>query len=294
MTRLCYDIIKDIPASVLALDRDLVRSTGHTLLSLAARAAGQPYAVVAGEISNYTAGVVPITFGQGIIPGFAEAVASVLRHLGMKAFITDRSDISGIGEAFEKRADIVFVADDRTFLALNLKSPTVVDNASATAAGFVQVLAAVAEMRDREIRGREVLVLGLGPVGTHAVHELQRLRARVLVYDIDSAVMRTFVKLNAAVKTVPDIETGMRQVDYIFDATPAAGIINERLIRSSTVISCPGVPHGLTQAARAKIELRFIHDNLSLGVTVMAVRGLFQYIPARGSYQEPVSDDQQN
>jgi pyrrolysine biosynthesis protein PylD len=269
-------MIRDIPASLPVLDYDLVRSTGHTLLELAAHTINVPYAMVAKEINDFTAAVVPISSGQGVIPGFAVATASILRYLGMKSFVTNQSDVAGMGEAFEKRADIVFAADDEKFLALHLKNSTVVDNASATATGFVQALAAAAKMTKGGLRGHEILVLGLGRVGTHAVHLLKRLGAQVWVYEANLERMRAFVELNESVKMAPSIEEGMRRIDYIYDATPAAEIIDEKMIRPSTVIACPGVPHGLTVVARSKIGPRFIHDNLPLGVAVMAVQNIFQ------------------
>lgn len=279
MTRLSSESVRDIPTSLEALDRDLLHRTGHTLLGLAARTAVKSSAEVEREIGKYTAAVVPVSSGAGLIPGFAESVRAVLLHIGLKAFITP-PDIAGIGEAFESGADLFFAADDNRFLAFNLTGPLVVDNARATAAGFVQALAAATEISSgaptgRALADRNVLVLGLGAVGKHAARELQRLGAQVWVYDSNAAKVTAFADSNKKVTTVPDIETGLRKIDYIFDATPAAGIIDENMIRPTTIISCPGVPHGLTEAAVGRIGFRFIHDNLSLGVATMAVQCLF-------------------
>ncbi|MFX0200553.1 MAG: hypothetical protein ACFFCW_30915 [Candidatus Hodarchaeota archaeon] len=46
------------------------------------------------------------------------------------------------------------------------------------------------------------------------------------------------------------------------------------MIRPTTVISCPGVPHGLIPAAREKIGVAFVHDNLPLGVAAMALQSI--------------------
>lgn len=279
MTRLSSESVRDIPKSLEALDRDLLYRTGHTLLGLAARTAATSSAGVERKIKNYTAAVVPVSSGAGVIPGFAESVRAILSHIGLQAFITP-PDIAGIGEAFERRADLFFAADDHRFLAFNPAGSLVVDNARATAAGFVQALAAAIEIASgdpagRVLADRDVLVLGLGPVGKHAARELQRLGAQVWVYDSDAAKAAAFADSNRKVMAVPDIETGLRKIDYIFDATPAAGIIDENMIRSTTIISCPGVPHGLTGAALGRIGSRFIHDNLPLGAATMAVQCLF-------------------
>jgi len=279
LTRLSSESIRDIPTSLEVLDRDLLYRTGYTLLGLAARTAVKSSIDVESEIRNYTAAVVPVSSGAGVIPGFAESVRAILSHIGLKAFITP-PDIAGIGEAVERRADLFFAADDHRFLAFNLTGSLVVDNARATAAGFVQALAAAIEIASGDLTGRvladrDVLVLGLGAVGKHAAMELQRLGAQVWVYDSDAAKVTVFADSSKRVMTVPDIETGLRKIDYIFDATPAAGIIDENMIRSTTIISCPGVPHGLTGAALSRIGSRFIHDNLPLGVATMAVQCLF-------------------
>jgi pyrrolysine biosynthesis protein PylD len=276
MTRLSYDMIRDLPLSLPAIDRGLVQSTGHTLLELAVRTLNLPYTTAAKKITDFTAAVVPISSGQGVIPGFAAATASILRHIGMKSFVTRQSDVGGMGEAFDKRADIVFAADDEKFLAFNLKNSTVVDNTWATAAGFVQALAAAAEMRKGGLRGSEVLVLGLGRVGTRAVHLLQLLGARIQVYDVNFERLGKFLESNGAVTIAPGIEEGMQRIDYIYDATPAAEIIDDKMIRPPTLVVCPGVPHGLTAAAKSKLGARFIHDNLPLGVAVMAVQSAFR------------------
>jgi pyrrolysine biosynthesis protein PylD len=279
LTRLSCEIIKSIPASLEEADRALLRSTGHTLLDLAARTVQESCAAIAKEIRNFSAAVVPISSGAGVIPGFARGVAAILRHIGVNAVVTNQSDIAGISEAFNHGVDIFFAADDNRFSAFNLKNSLAVDNAEATAAGFVQALASAAEMADGGLTGtgladQDVLVLGLGPVGAHAVKELRRLGSRVWVYDLDVTKLRT-LSGRGDIRIAIDIKTAMRKIDYVLDATPAAGIIDEDMICSDTVISCPGVPHGLTPAALQKIGDRFIHDNLPLGVATMAVQCLF-------------------
>lgn len=279
MTRLSCESIKNIPESLEEVDRALLRSTGHTLLDLAARTVQESCAAIAKEIRNFSAAVVPISSGAGVIPGFARGVAAILRHIGLNAVVTNQSDIAGISEAFNRGVDIFFAADDNRFAAFNLKNSVVADNAEATAAGFVQALAAAAEMAKGGLTGtgladKDVLVLGLGPVGAHAVKELQGLGSQVWVFDIDVAKLRTLAG-RSDIRIAVDIKTAMRKIDYVLDATPAAGIIDEDMICSDTVISCPGVPHGLTPAALQKIGGRFIHDNLPLGVATMAVQCLF-------------------
>jgi pyrrolysine biosynthesis protein PylD len=172
----------------------------------------------------------------------------------------------------------LFAADDRDFLALNVRDGVVVDNSRATAQGYVHALAAAAEMSAGGLADRKVLVLGLGPVGMNALQILQELGVQVWVYDIDSEKTKTCTETYPNLNIVDDIETVCRGIDYIIDATPAAGIITESMITKTTIIACPGVPHGLTPSARTQIGSRLIHDNLALGVAVMAVGSV---IPVR-------------
>ncbi len=274
MTRLYYDIIKDIPDSMENLDKSLAESTGLNLFELAARAAGTDSRRLSGEVGKYTAAVVPITSGKGIITGFSEAVSAILCHLGFAAHITGEPDVAGIGEVFNCGADIFFAADDRKFLAVNLKNSIIVDNSQATAAGFVHALAAAAEHKGKQLKGQPVLVIGLGPVGSHAVYELERLGARVRVFDTDTEKMNRFSSLHGSVTPVSSLAEALLETDYVLDAAPAPDIVTGEQLRPEMVVSCPGVPHGLTAEALADAGSRFIHDKLPLGVAVMALRSI--------------------
>lgn len=283
MTRLNADMIRDVPSSLEALDRELLCSTGASLSELAARTVALPSEAVAGDLLRSTAAVVPISSGQGIIDGFAEAVAAIVRFIGVPSFVTRRADVAGIGEALGRGADILFMADDDAFIALNLRTGSVTDNAAATAAGFVHALAAAAERAGgKGLLRRKVLVLGLGPVGRHAAREAQALGAQVTVYDSDAVRLHAVVRQQGSLRTADDIRRAMEDIDYVIDATPASGIIDEHMIRPDTVISCPGVPHGLTPAALEKAGAGFIHDNLALGVAVMAVQSIIGVRGVRG------------
>ena len=274
MTRLYWEIIKDIPGSLPALDQAYLSSTGHKLLGLAALTIPVSYAAVEEKIKNRSASIVSISSGEGVIPGFVDCVKAVLEHIGMKTRITEESDVAGFGEAFNSEADVLFAADDCRFLAFSLHTRRVIDNAWATANGFAQALAAAVEMRDKGLAGQKVLVLGLGPVGIYGVQALLKAGAQVWVFDINAAKLKKCIEEHGNVQAAGDLETALRTIDYVLDATPAAGIIGKSMIRPTTIISCPGVPHGLTSDARTKIGARFIHDNLPLGVAVMALHSM--------------------
>lgn len=275
ITRLYYEAVKDIPSSLNDLDRLYRAATGSNLLELAARAAGVTLEEAVQKVRGCTAAVVPVTSGQGLIPGFSTAVGSILNHIGFTGVVTNETDIAGIGEAFRRKARLLFSADDRKFLAINLQTKKVVDNSRATAFGFVHALASATELNSTGMANAGVLVMGLGPVGTCAALELQRIGMDVLVFDIDYLKAEHFAALHHGIEAVQDPRRVSRELTHIFDATPAQEIIPHEMIKPLTVVSCPGVPHGLTAGALTKLGPRFIHDVLPLGVCVMALQAFF-------------------
>lgn len=276
ITRLYYDAVKDIPTSLDDLDRKYMASTGYNLLGLAARAAGVSPEAAKQKARGCIAAVVPVTSGQGLIPGFSSAVKSILNHIGLTGIVTNETDIAGIGEAFHRKAHLLFLADDMKFLAINLQNQNVVENSRATALGFVHALAAATELHSKSVAGAKVLVMGLGPVGTCAALELERIGFVVSVFDIDYIKAECFVGLHPGIEAVHDPRRVSRGITHIYDATPAPEIIDDDMVQPLTVTACPGVPHGLTAGALAKSGPRFIHDVLPLGVCVMALQALFR------------------
>ena len=101
--------------------------------------------------------VVPITAGKGIIECFAQAVQSIVSYTGFTSFVTHDYDVAGLAEGINRGAKIIFLADDNCFIAINLSSGLVVDNAEATGRGYVAALECLAG----ELRARRVLVIVL-------------------------------------------------------------------------------------------------------------------------------------
>jgi pyrrolysine biosynthesis protein PylD len=249
--------------------------TGRGLLGVACHAAGLDEDRVCKAVSGMTAAVVPVTSGQGLITGFCGAVRSILDHIGLSAFVSRRADASGILEAFQARVDLVFFADDRRFVALNLPQSSVVDNAEATGRGF----AAGLDLMAGGVKGRAVLVLGCGPVGRGAALELQRRGARVSVCDRRHRRSRELAGALAAgggqggqvVESLSDCRGKFR---LWLEATSSAGVIDADLLEDGSLIAAPGMPLGLTAAAAARAAGRLLHDPLELGTVTMAVLAL--------------------
>ena len=272
MTRLVSDDVKSIPAELANYDSELTAKTGCSLRKVACQAVGIQEDLIQNFLESVRIGVIPITAGKGAITGFCEAVAGINAHMGCKSFITQAADVAGLTEAFEKKADIIMLADDHRFIALHAASRQMVENAVATGKGFVTGLSLMAG----DLNKKNVLVIGCGPVGRSATAELVAMRARVSVYDINSTrsidlAEATKHSSKVTIQIIKDLDQALKSHQLIIDASPAADIIQAPHIIPDTYISAPGVPVGLDQEARLKIGNRLLHDPLQIGVATMAI-----------------------
>jgi pyrrolysine biosynthesis protein PylD len=274
MTRLRPDDIALIANDLRVYDADLRRRVGTDLRGLACGAAGMDVDEFTRLAVATTAAVVPVTAGAGIIPGFSDAVGRILAHVGLAAVVTAQTDVAGLAEAYHRRCELIFLADDHSFVAIHTRRHGVVSNAEATGAGFARGL----ELMAGGVRGKPVLVVGCGPVGCAAAEKLLGAGARVHVYDAEGAKTRRLAaEMEGRSHTVvveKDFSAALARHTLIIDATPAAGIIDADAVGPATCISAPGVPIGLTPAARAKVSDRILHDFLEIGVATMAALSL--------------------
>jgi len=268
LTRLTTTDIQHIPRIMKKYDEELKKKTGCSLIEIAEDAA-QADRSIERIIRKTKAAVVPVTAGKGIIRGFSEAVAAILNHIGIKAFITQGADIVGMAEAFEKGADLIFAADDDKFVAINLTTRRVVDNAAATAKAYVAALNRMA----KGLKGRPVLVIGIGNVGSEAVANLIARKAKPLTVDIDRHKLISLrKKYKGQVMVFDTVAEAMRHTNLVIDASPARNILKSCMIEKNTLISAPAIPLGLTKAALERIGWQNLtHDPLQLGVATMAV-----------------------
>ena len=113
--------------------------------------------------------------------------------------MAQNSDAAGIAEAFEKKSDIILLADDARFVAINVHTNHVSDNAEMTAKGFVAGL----DLMASGLRGKKAFVVGCGEVGRYAAKELVALGVLVTASDINSPLTSTLQKeIMADLKTV--------------------------------------------------------------------------------------------
>ena len=272
MTRLITTDISDIAANLKNYDRELIARTGYSLSGIVCRAAEIDEAQIKNLLPKILVGVIPISSGEGIIGGFGDAVLSILLHMGAKAFVTRTTDVAGIAESFEKNADILLLADDERFVALHIRSRSIADNAVCTGLAFATGLGLMAG----SLKGREVLVIGCGPVGRSATQTLIRMGARVSVYDVQAEPLMEWVKTigqntDSKIQIIKTLEPALQRHQLILDASPAANLIHAHHITPDTYISAPGFPCGLDAEAQARLSGRFLQDPLQLGVATMLV-----------------------
>ena len=276
MTRLKVSDIKDIASELNRYDNELVQKTGRTLRGIACHALDMEEGSSLSVINSTTLAVVPIQSGQGIIRGFPGTVKEILGHIGFNAFVTGHTDVAGIAEAVEKNASVILMADDQRFVALNIKSGHMSDNAEATAKGFIAGL----DLMVGGLAGQKVFVIGCGPVGSYSVLAALHRGAELSVFDIrteQSRFLAGHVKAltNRAITIEKSLEHGLHNHRLLVDAGSAAGIIDETVVTPGTYIAAPGMPLGLTPEALQKVSGRLLHDPLQLGTAVMALGEIF-------------------
>ncbi len=272
MTRLRTEDIEHIPRELKAYDRQLLNQTGNTLKGIAFHAVGLLDREFEEIVKSFKVCVIPLTCGQGVIDRFSAAVSGIISHLGFHSFVAGNSDAVGVAEAFEKKSDIILLADDNRFVAINVHTKYVSDNIEMTAKGFVAGL----DLMASGIKGKNVLVIGCGEVGCNTAKILVNMGVSVTAGDIDPELASRLQKEIADVlKTNIEIDNSWRSIpgkyQYIIDATPSTNLIDASVITPDTYVAVPGVPCGLSSEARKKLFNRYLHDPLQLGVATMVI-----------------------
>jgi pyrrolysine biosynthesis protein PylD len=270
MTRLSSEIVVPIVTALDRYDRELIKKTGKNLRCIAADSTGIDEAKIDEAASSVSTAVIPITANGGVIQGFTEAVRAIIRHVGFNSFVTRHKDASGLAEGVEKGAEVVFLADDNRFIALNLKRRFVADNAESTGRGFATVLRRMAQ----DLTGRKVLVVGAGKVGRSAMFRLREYNADTAVYDIDGAKAEDAAGVCGAV-VERDLDDAFRRHRLIIDASPAKDLLRAEHITPSTLIAACGLPLILDTEAYELAKERLIHDPLQIGVATMLLSAVF-------------------
>jgi len=267
VTRLTAEEVTTLADRLGEFEAGLREITGLGLRELAMRTVAHPPVCV--PLYGARVAAVPVTSGEGVIRGFSDCVVAILRHLGCDAWVTAQPDLRGVQEAYDGAAEVVFLADDFRFVALNTGERRCVDNDPATADGYATALEAAAG----SLLSRHVLLLGLGPVGRGAARRLVSRGAAVEVVEPDQARLRAALDVGLKLQPVT-LADGLERCDLIFDATPSGGFIDAGDVTPFTVAAVPGLPSAFTPAAQAALGARHIHEPLAIGVAVMVARAL--------------------
>lgn len=262
MTRLMQRQLMNI--DLFQYDQELRKKTGKNLEQLAWERSGLPRPL--GDLQGERMAVIPVTAGHGLISGFSDTVSLVLRHLGLRSDVTCNHDIAGIGEAAANGATVLFCADDRLFLALDLRGGKYIDNARATAEMFMLAV----EKMAGGLKGKKILIIGLGKVGVSCLNFALAKNESVHIHDIRPERSLEASQINNGVVVAGTLEKACREAEIVIDASSGEGFIPATWLRDDVIIGAPGIPLGLTNDAYHQFKDRLIHDPLPLGVAGMA------------------------
>ena len=257
MTRLVESDIDHISKEIEEYDRKFFQQTGYSMEEIAKIAVG-----IKNKTTKRKVAAVPVTSGLGIIGGFSFSVAEILRHCGIEAIVTEKSDVAGIQEAYQSDAEIVFMSDDDICAAFCLDKKVQSDNGYATGIGF----AAALHMASGEINNKEVLILGAGPVGSAAAAYISDVGGNPVIYDLKYEKAQKLAATLSRAKAISECRE-LKQYKYIIDASTSGEFISRDDVSHETIIASPGMPIGVKKEVMDIATV--IYNPLELGVITM-------------------------
>jgi len=272
-------MIYDVPNTLDLRDQELRQAIGLDLRGLAMRVFD-----VELDLSAFSAICVPITSGQGVTKGFSDSVCAIARHIGLDCHVESNTDVTGICDAIGSGVDIIFMADDNNFVALNTRERKIVNNVHATALGYCTAL----EVALGGLESKDVLVIGAGRLGWYSIELLQARGANVTV--VESNIKRAEEAQNHFGVVIKGMEDGVRSSYAILNVSPS--FIPGEFINEGSIVSSPGMPYSFDPLGENRIRT-LIHDPLQIGVSTMAVwSAAYTSIPGMDRYfNEPCMAD---
>jgi pyrrolysine biosynthesis protein PylD len=269
MTRLTVKDLNQAPKDLNAYDLELKAITGMSLLELALKTIDMTVERYKSKLASMTwVAIIPTSTGDGILPGFSEKVTEIGCYLGLPCRVTKTQDVAGLEEAVAGGSEMIVIADDSTFLALNLISRRVVNNSTATGEIYAVALAGAS----KGVADRYVGVLGLGPVGQAAATRLCLQGGHIIVHDKNRKKQTSFLSQRADMRGASSVEEVIGLTDMVLDATNGSNIIKTKELKTCLLLAAPGIPLGIDD--RNSHMVRLIHDPLQLGVAAMIVQAL--------------------
>jgi pyrrolysine biosynthesis protein PylD len=211
--------------------------------------------------SYESVGIVPITSGKGVIGNFSASLNVIADYFGFDSFVTEMPDVSGYYEAVEDGAEIILMADDRTFLAHNITNGKIANNQPCTGGIYAEIAS-----RYLHADSKDILVIGLGKVGFPGAMQLANKGFNVYGYDLDKSLMK---KAIFKFGMIPFTLENPKKFSMIFEATPCAGTILESMIAEKCLVSTPGIPCGLSRELQNKYNVELVTDPLGIGTAAM-------------------------
>lgn len=269
MTRLKTEWIEHMRYSMDDYNRTLKKKIGLDLSSLMQDVLSVDDDALRCARGKNKIAVVPITQGEGIIANFCESIAAIIESMGFDADVTPHSDVDGIYDGHLSGRNILFLADDSRYLAMNTLTGVVSDNNHATALGFIHALSAMMAKHNRDISREKILQIGYGAVGKEAV---QILSAYGIDFDIYDKNFHVTEPLSChKLSNINDI----KNYHYILDFTNEGGWLSEKDLNEDVFYASPGVPCSLEQDAANLFEEKSVYDNLEIGTAIMLGQSVF-------------------
>jgi pyrrolysine biosynthesis protein PylD len=276
VTRLTSDILLKTDSETRVYADNVTLLTGMDPVSLAFSAAVHLKSIsqygaahgglgMLGSLSQISACVVPVTAGQGVIEGFTDAIEAALRYAGLQVIRPEAKDINGLYHAWERGADVVFLADDERYMAMNFRNGVCCDNTAATAYGYMTALEEMAG-GPGSLKNRSVLLAGCGKVGCIAANALRQAGAALTLYDKNMlAARRIKLDTDRVITDAKDISA----FPYILDATGSGAWLTKDMVREGAIIAAPAIPLSFTFNISERPDIRLFHDTLHTGTLVM-------------------------
>jgi len=261
MSRLLVSDIDPIKKRLKQYDALFKEQTGYTMEETAKRAVALSNTIIKKKTAFVT-----ITSGLGVISGFAKAEEAIISYCGIETKVMEKTDVAGLQEAYQSDCEIAFMADDNVCSAFGIGSRVASDNGWTTGTGFAEALIEAMVKKGINPKDQQILIIGVGPVGTAAAQYLSEQQCIPILCDLD---LDKAIKKAECIKNAQYCETPAPCQDftYILDASTAGGFITEKDVHSDTIIAAPGMPCAVTEKAQRKATV--IHNPLELGVMTM-------------------------
>jgi len=255
MALLTPEDLANMTDALVESDRMITKLTNYSLDELC-------HKIYKTSQSNEKIAIIPITAGNGIIGSFSESLLFTVQHFGMNGFITKETDVAGYYEAVKNGADIILMADDLAYVAHNLRNGKISHNQICTGRIYAEILCHVNDYSN----DRDVLVIGLGKVGTPALETLLKENQNVYVYDVNADRVDEIMSNYPVLKYD---EADGKTFSKIFEATPAANTIFESALKQDCLVSTPGIPLGISKKLIEKYNVRVVQEPLGIGTLSM-------------------------